>query len=263
MPFSANLRTLIATKLSDPFSASGGTETTSGSYTYHTYNSSGTFTVTGSGVIDLLCVAGGGAGGSTYTGGWNATAGGGAGGMRSLMDYAIYSGTHTAVIGAGGTSAYDGNATGLTAVGSSNNAANKGGAGAYHNEGGDGYQGRNGGSGGGGANARGGGTGIAGQGNNGYHTSDGNSSYSGAGGGKGGTGGQQTGGAGLVDSNFSGTTFARGGDGAPQGGGQSGGVNTGSGGYGKPQQGQPPWYIGGNGGSGIIIIRYLTSQIGT
>ena len=70
MPFSANLRTLIATKLSDPFSASGGFSTTVvGDYTYHMYTSSGAFTVTGSGVIDLLVVAGGGGGGSTMTGG--------------------------------------------------------------------------------------------------------------------------------------------------------------------------------------------------
>ena len=64
MPSFSSLRTLIGTKLSDPFSASGGHSTTViGDYTYHTYTSSATFTVTGSGVIDLLCVAGGGGGG--------------------------------------------------------------------------------------------------------------------------------------------------------------------------------------------------------
>ena len=246
-----------------PFEALGGTEGTysqSGkNYKKHTYTSTATFEVKGSaGVCDVLLIAGGGSGGSTYTGGLNRTAGGGAGGMLETTAITIAPGTYTVTVGAGGPCVADGNNTTLGSL----LTATKGGAGAYHDYG-NGYEGRDGGSGGGGANARGGGTGIAGQGYAGYHTSDGNSSYSGAGGGKGGTGGQQTGGAGLVDSNFSGTTFARGGDGAPQGGGQSGGVNTGSGGYGKPQQGQPPWYIGGNGGSGIIIIRYLTSQIGT
>ena len=252
MPFSANLRTLIATKLSDPFSASGGSETTSGNYTYHTYNSSGTFTVTGSGVIDLLCVAGGGAGGSTYTGGWNATAGGGAGGMLETTAITIAPGTYTVTVGAGGPCVADGNNTTLGSL----LTATKGGAGAYHDYG-NGYEGRDGGSGGGGANARGGGTGIAGQGYAGYHTSDGNSSYSGAGGGAGGTGAQQTGGS-RRSSDWSGSSvsYARGGDGAPQGGGQAGGANTGDAGYGKPQSGQPPFYIGGAGGSGIAIIRY-------
>ena len=67
MPFAANIRTLIGTKLSDPFSATGGFSTTViGDYTYHTYTSSGTFIVTGSGVIDLLCVAGGGGGAGDY-----------------------------------------------------------------------------------------------------------------------------------------------------------------------------------------------------
>ena len=43
--------------------ASGGTETTVGGYKIHTFNSSGTFTVTAGGRVDILVVSGGGAGG--------------------------------------------------------------------------------------------------------------------------------------------------------------------------------------------------------
>ena len=51
------------------FSATGGTITTSGSYTYHTFTSSGTFTPTKAGKsVDILVVAGGsGGGGSAST----------------------------------------------------------------------------------------------------------------------------------------------------------------------------------------------------
>ena len=65
--------------------ASGGTETTSGDFKIHTFNSSGTFSVTnagtpaGSTTVDYLVIAGGGGGGNTGTGG---AGGGGAGGFR-------------------------------------------------------------------------------------------------------------------------------------------------------------------------------------
>ena len=54
----------------------GGTVTTAGGYTYHTFTSSGTFTATGSGVINYLLVAGGGGGGGT-AGGMDYASGGG------------------------------------------------------------------------------------------------------------------------------------------------------------------------------------------
>ena len=59
--------------------ATGGTVTTSGGFTYHTFYSSGIFTPTTSVTCDFLVVAGGGAGGHD-TGG-----GGGAGGLRSSV----------------------------------------------------------------------------------------------------------------------------------------------------------------------------------
>ena len=43
-----------------PFAASGGTTTTSGAYTIHTFTSSGTFTPNGIGTVEYLIVAGGG-----------------------------------------------------------------------------------------------------------------------------------------------------------------------------------------------------------
>ena len=59
------------------FSATGGTITTSGSYTIHTFTDSGTFGATNAPIgfsVDYLVVAGGGGGGY---------GGGGAGGMRT------------------------------------------------------------------------------------------------------------------------------------------------------------------------------------
>jgi len=56
-------------KISAQFSATGGTITTSGAYTVHTFTSSGTFTPNGAETVEYLVVAGGGAGG----GGGNGT----------------------------------------------------------------------------------------------------------------------------------------------------------------------------------------------
>ena len=50
------------------FSATGGTKTTSGNYTIHTFTSSGSFVVNaGSGEVEYVVVAGGGGGGGYYT----------------------------------------------------------------------------------------------------------------------------------------------------------------------------------------------------
>ena len=56
--------------LSNVVSVTGGTKTTSGSYTIHTFTSSGSFSVDGGSLtgVDYLVVAGGGGGGSTR--GW-------------------------------------------------------------------------------------------------------------------------------------------------------------------------------------------------
>ena len=93
-----------------PIEATGGTETTSGDYTIHTFNSSGTFEVTaGAGDVEVLVLAGGGAGG-----GWSGTdeitnGGGGAGGLQTAT-VAVSIGTYTVTIGGGG-SAWNTNGT--------------------------------------------------------------------------------------------------------------------------------------------------------
>ena len=84
--------------LSNVVSVTGGTKTTSGSYTIHTFTSSGSFSVDGGSLtgVDYLVVAGGGGGGSTRAGG------GGAGGMVNQTNQTIAAGTYTITIGAGG-----------------------------------------------------------------------------------------------------------------------------------------------------------------
>ena len=67
------------------YTASGGTETTSGDYKIHTFDSSGTFTVSSvgnadGGAVSYMVIAGGGGGGATQPS--NRGGGGGAGGFR-------------------------------------------------------------------------------------------------------------------------------------------------------------------------------------
>ena len=85
--------------------ASGGTKTTSGNYTIHTfsYPTSDNFVVnSGEGECDILVIAGGGAGGSGDTSGWFG-GGGGAGGYVYVTGYAVTPGTIPISIGQGGT----------------------------------------------------------------------------------------------------------------------------------------------------------------
>ena len=67
-----------------PISATGGTKTTSGDYTVHTFTSSGSLVVaSGAGNVEYLVIGGGGGGGGYRSGvsyGW----GGGAGGYRTI-----------------------------------------------------------------------------------------------------------------------------------------------------------------------------------
>ena len=79
--------------------ASGGTVTTSGGYTYHAFTGSGTFTVSGGGVVEFLLVGGGGGGGANHAGG------GGAGGLIYNSAYLMSSDTYTITIGSGGPTA--------------------------------------------------------------------------------------------------------------------------------------------------------------
>ena len=144
------------------FSATGGTITTSGSYTIHTFLSSGNFVVNGvvAKNMEYLIVAGGGGGGA------NGGGGGGAGGLLTNVGgtaLSVSAATYPVVIGAGGANSAEGSnssALSLTAIGGGG-----GGSNVLGNAG-------NGGSGGGAAfihsNSNGAaGTGTAGQGNNG------------------------------------------------------------------------------------------------
>ena len=78
------------------FAATGGTITTSGDYTIHTFTTSGIFTPNQNGVVEYLVVGGGGGSGS---------GGGGAGGYRTATNFAVAGNSAiTVTVGAGGAS---------------------------------------------------------------------------------------------------------------------------------------------------------------
>ena len=245
--------------------ATGGIVTTDANYKYHTFTTSGEFVVTAEGLVDYLVVGGGG-------GGANLFGGGGAGGLLTSTDFTVTVQTYSIVIGGGGIggasstgTAYDGTNGGDSSFASF--IAIGGGGGSAQSVG------SNGGSGGGGgdwsAAAAVGGSGTAGQGYPGGAASGANAG-GGAGGGATSVGGDGSssgggdGGSGLI-SILSGSTvtYATGGDGGawsgiytnlPFGNGVDASDNTGDGGGG----GSRYWHdvSGGNGGSGIVILRY-------
>jgi len=89
-----------------PFAATGGTETTYGVYTVHSFTSNGTFEITsGEGDIDVLIVGAGGGGGFAHSGG------GGGGGMIEMPAQTVGIASYAIVIGAGGGSATSGTDT--------------------------------------------------------------------------------------------------------------------------------------------------------
>ena len=259
----------IASASASTGKASGGNiVTTDGTYWYHTFTSSGTFTPLQALTADYLVVAGGGGGGNSYG------AGGGAGGLRCTVGatggggsletpLSLTAQAYTVTVGAGGAN----NAAGSNSVFSTITSTGGGVGGAGSNAGGAGGSG----GGAGGNNGTTGGTGTA---NQGYNGGSGAVSGGGGGGGAGGLGGNassNTGGNGGigVTTSISGTstTYAGGGGGYGQstrgvGGSSIGGsggqvspalaatngvANTGSGGGGEPS---------GAGGSGIVIVRY-------
>ena len=264
---------------------SGGTETTSGVYTIHTFTSSGSLVVAGKELTaDYLVVAGGGGGGGTRAGG------GGAGGMIESPDQTIPVGTHTVTIGAGGNGGPGVN-SGAVGENSSLGSLATANGGAYG--GGQGNPGGPGGSGGGGSDGAGGGEGTPGQGNDGGNSSG--DRGGGGGGGKDGAGGYGPTGTGEGDgaggaggaagsSTYSGATvnYSGGGGGGSRdngtpgngggGGAGAGGrnpttpagnasVNQGGGGGGGGRHPTGATLNGGNGGSGIVIVRYQTDSL--
>ena len=253
----------------------GGTITTSGGYTIHTFNASGTLTIGGSGLsgVDYLAIGGGGGG---------SFGGGGAGSLEYQVSNTLAAGSYPVTIGAGGAAETNGGSStfnGTTAYGGGHGAS------------GSTAPAAGGCSGGGCANNNTGAPPTWGLGSNIHWGGGGDNGGNGwRGGGGGGTGGdglglnnssgslQGTGGAGLANS-ITGTsvTYAGGGagnnssplSGGTGGGGNSNGAgqtgsagapNTGSGGGGGDNGYGPS---GGAGGSGIVIIRYPTANAGS
>lgn len=267
----------------------GGTKVTSGTYTYHTFTSSGNLTFPKATNVEYLLIAGGGAGGHRHAGG------GGAGGVLSGT-FAAQTQAYGVVIGAGGTKIASsvGQVDVLGPNGNNSTIFNLvaigGGGGGSNNQ-----NGVSGGSGGGsGEGTQTGGAGTSGQGYKGGDHPGGGYQGGGGGGGSGGVGANgpytlnsntgSRGGPGLntwsswalaTSTGVLGYYAAGGGAGgyqmsgfSPQGGGAGAGngggddrsgtdatANTGSGGGGGGQAAGP---TGGNGGSGIVIVRYLT-----
>ncbi len=282
--FSLYNNSVLVNSTTYPTAASGGNITYDGAYTVHTFLTNDTF-VPPVGVtnVSVLVVAGGGGGGSTAGGG------GGAGGVISNNSYTIDGSAITVSVGNGGNGAPStsikgvngGNSTFSTLI-----AIGGGGGGSNTN-----IIGSNGGSGGGGS-----GTGAPGSGGDADYISPrqgydggnnpGSPSYYGSGGG-GGAGGVGQGGSGSaggnggigISSSINGSSvnYAGGGGGSTYNGGgtagtasygggagsinnigASGTANTGGGGGGGSYT---PDNDGGAGGSGIVIVRYLTPTL--
>lgn len=266
--------------ISAAIAASGGTETTVGGYKYHTFTTSGTFTVTSSpgANVEYLVVGGGGGGGGTDG---NGVAGGGAGGYRfGSITPAVQS--YSVVVGGGGAAGTSGGGSGgaggnssifsITSAGggggsgrygSAGNGGSGGGASPFYGTVGTGNspstspaQGYNGGGapassttgrpsgGGGGANTAGvaGVAGKAGNGGTGKQWLDGN--YY-AGGGAGGINSATAGQQGIGYHGGASAVYA----GANNGTSGTGGGGAGVGGGNSAR-------AGGLGGSGVVIIRY-------
>ena len=262
-----------------PYATGGDTIMTDGTYWYHTFVSSGTFTPQKGITCDYLVVAGGGGGGQDDNG-----AGGGAGGLRCTVGatggggslespLSLGTSAYTVTIGAGGANTASGSNSVFSTITSTG-----GGSGASA-----GQNAATGGSGGGGATAGNRTTAGLGTANQGYaggtvagtvapaYGSGGGGGANAVGvnatsttGGNGGAGVTTSisgssvtyagGGGGGVDTPYAAGAGGTGGGGAGSatGVGTAGTANTGGGGGG----GATPGSSGGAGGSGIVIIRY-------
>lgn len=165
--------------------ANGGTILASGGYTYHVFSSSGTFTPVTAGLtsVQVLNIAGGGAGGAGGGGG-----GAGAGGLVYSSSYAVSNGVGvTATIGAGATGLASGGGTtaqnGSNSVFGSNTATGGGAGGARLGAADSTATGKNGGCGGAPSYNNPSVVGTGSQGYNGGTGTDGNAAYQGGGGG--------------------------------------------------------------------------------
>ena len=289
-----------------PLATGGDVITTDGTYWYHAFKYSGTFTPLKALTADCLTIAGGGPGGGASTiGNYGNAGGGGAGGLLYSTSKTFAATTnHTITVGAGGAgflsyvSAVTGSNSTITGTGFTTLTATGGGGGgsgssaylSYNN-------GVAGGSGGGGSVNTGnsGGAGTSGQGNAGGIGLYAATTYGGGGGGGAGAVGAAATGAKAGDGGVGSSTYtswgaatltgelvsstyyyAGGGGGSGNGtstqgvGGYGGGArgaansgpntpvsataNTGGGGGSLSDGGYN--YPSGNGGSGIVVIRY-------
>jgi hypothetical protein len=262
-----------------PYATGGDIIQTDGTYWYHAFLTSGTFTPQKSLSCDVLIVGGGG-GASSHQGG-----GGGAGGVLAVASQSLNSNSgYGVIVGAGGTGASDVATSGGNSQFGSYTALGGGAGGLIYLNGTAGGSG--GGAGGGNVASYTGGAGTAGQGNAG-----GNSAtvwYAGGGGGASANGGNATssvagaggagtnsvtgwgalstaltttglgvsgyiagGGGGGSNSATSGTGGSGGGGAGSTSTGTAGTPNTGSGAGGGGNGGS-----GSNGGSGLVIVRY-------
>ena len=239
--------------------ATGGTITYSGGYKIHTFISNGTFTVTDAGNVEALVVAGGGGGNIGENGAGDGGGGGGGGGGAILnSSYPVTNQAYTIVVGSGGANANNGTNSSFDAINTRGGGSGaSGGLGASN-------PGKAGGSGGGGGRAGIWGLGTSGQGNNGGNSS---ASNGGGGGGKGGLASGRTGGVGQAYTiNGTSITYSAGGYGgwgnSTNGTGLAGTNGTGNGGGGGDNGGVSN-RVGGRGGDGVIIIRYLDGDNST
>jgi hypothetical protein len=280
--------------IAGPKATGGDIVTTDGTYWYHGFRASGTFTPSVALTADMLVVAGGGGGGNT-TADFYSAAGAGAGGVLNLSSQSLTATGYTVTVGGGGAGGTGSNGTnGVNSQFGSLTAAVGGGAGS----GASGGTGPSGGSGGGSVQLGAVGTGTFGQGNNGGQGNQGGGGGGGAGavGGSGSTpqglgrpGGAGTntyatwlnttgtgvsgfiggGGGGGYTTYYlsSGDIVANGGSGGGgTGGGDSSGakaravgtgtINTGGGGGGAGGYSSPGFSGSGAGGSGLVIVRY-------
>jgi len=273
----------------EPAAASGGTVTTVGNKTIHTFSTNGTFTVPEgvTGNIEVLVVAGGGGG---------AAGGGGGGGVVYNASYPVSAQTYAVTVGAGGSGATETTSPAASPSGTPGQDSSfaalvaKGGGGGGGNNAYPPNDPTTGGSGGGGGysssttvlGAAGTDTqGYAGGSNAGNLV---NPYPAGGGGGAGSAGGNATavnvagiggsgltfsisgspvsyaggGGGGVWGAGTAGTATHGGGAGGANAPGSSGTPNTGGGGGGAGYL-----QTGGNGGSGIVIVSYTTEEFGT
>ena len=243
-------------------------------YRAHTFLGTSKFITTGALTVDYLLVAGG--GGSTAAEGNSGSGGGaGGGGMVVATSQAIAEGTHTVTVGAGGAKSTNYSVT-ASAGGNStfNSHVATGGApgpkyGVVGPDGGCGAGGSESSKAGGSTNQNtySGVTNVTGYGNDGGDAAGYPSGGSGAGGGAGGAGGNANGGtvAGGIGraSTFrdgSSVTYARGGNGVEGNTNSSDeAANTGNGAHGVSVDGATSNTNSGDGGSGIVVIRYAVS----